>query len=69
MAHRHQRSSEPADSSAPDAAAAATGMQAPRDPVVRARRRAEVLRMLSRQRRRQARREPSSYRWPGTESA
>jgi hypothetical protein len=68
MAHRH-RSSEPAGSPTPDAAAAPAGSQAAHDPKVRARRRAEVLRMLSRQRRRQARREPSSYRWPGTESA
>jgi hypothetical protein len=67
MAHRHS-SSQPAGSPAPNAAAAA-GRQAHPDSQVRARRRAEVLRMLSLQRRRQARREPSSYRWPGTESA
>ena len=39
------------------------------DPAARARRRAEVLAMLSRERRRQQRVEPRAVRWTGTETA
>lgn len=68
MGHKQRHVPDSVASSAETEATAQPHVSAPTS-ASRARRRAEVLGLLSRQRRRKARREPSSYRWPGTESA